>query len=354
MKSVRDEIKKIWHECFDDTREYVEMYFDRVFRESDAMTLEQDGHIVSSLLLQSYGFKFQGVETTVSYIAGAATKRSARGQGNMSRLILLALQESRQRGDIMCTLIPAHDWLYFYYDRFGFTTIFYSDRQRYTSLHNFSGRGEYSREGDCYSDRVYDAFHELEDARPCGVIHSRRDFLNTLDDLRFDDGGTFVVMNDDKGKVASMAWAVKENGLVVIKDILSVDQEGRQAVLRELRGLFPDLPFMVLAIPEDNIKRHLYSQGMGRVVNVEKLLQITARHHPKTRSHIKVTDPLLPANSHTFTIEEGQCTVTDDYKGPLDLDVSIEVFTDIVFSSPTIGEIMGFPSERPHMSLMLD
>lgn len=92
MKSVRDEIKKIWRECFNDTREYVEMYFDRVFRESDAMTLERDGQIVSSLLLQPFSFKFQGIETTISYIAGAATKRVARGQGNMSRLILSALR----------------------------------------------------------------------------------------------------------------------------------------------------------------------------------------------------------------------------------------------------------------------
>lgn len=150
----------------------------------------------------------------------------------------------------MCTLIPAHDWLYFYYDRFGFTTIFFSDRQRFTSLHNFSGDGDYSREGDCYSELVYDAFHELELKRPCGVIHSRRDFLNTLDDLRYDEGGTFVVMNDSKGKVASMAWAVKDNGLVIVKDLLAIDADAHQAVLRELRRFSPTFLLWYLPSPK--------------------------------------------------------------------------------------------------------
>lgn len=93
---------------------------------------------------------------------------------------------------------------------------------------------------------------------------------------------------------------------------------------------------------------------MGRLVNVGKALGIIAEANPKIRLSIKVTDSLLPENSHIYTIANGECTVTDDYNGALDLDVSVEVFTDIIFSSPKIGAIMGLPCERPHMSLMLD
>lgn len=354
MKSVRDDIKKIWRECFDDTREYVEMYFDRVYRESDALTLERDGVTVSSLLLQSYTLRFQGADIPVGYIAGAATRRSARGQGYMSRLMLTALHKSRERGDVLCTLIPAHDWLFFYYDRFGFRTVFYNDRQRFTSLHQFPGEGSYSVETDAYSERVYDAFHRFEENRGCGIIHSRRDFLNALDDMRYDPDGTFVVMNDEHGDVASMAWALTDNGLVIVKELLAKDDNARQAALRALRSHFPDMPFMVLAPPEEGLKRHLYSKAMGRIVNVGKCLEITAAAHPEISSYFRVTDGILADNSHIYRIKGGRCDIRDDYRGPLDLDVSVEIMTEIIFSSPKIGDIIGFPSERPHMSLMLD
>ena len=37
--SKRDEIKKIWTECFKDSREYVDMFFDQVYRDDEAMLL---------------------------------------------------------------------------------------------------------------------------------------------------------------------------------------------------------------------------------------------------------------------------------------------------------------------------
>lgn len=78
--SKRDEIKKIWTECFKDSREYVDMFFDQVYRDDEAMLLtDQSGSAVSSLLLQRYAMSFHGSEAPVSYIAGAATRRSKRG-----------------------------------------------------------------------------------------------------------------------------------------------------------------------------------------------------------------------------------------------------------------------------------
>lgn len=137
----KEEIKRIWSECFNDSREYVDMYFDRVYNDADGMLLERNGKVVSSLLLQRYAMLIGNREVCVSYVAGAATRRSARGNGYMSQLMCEALIASRERGDMLCTLIPAHDWLYFFYDRFDFSTVFYVDRQRFTSLHAFSGEG---------------------------------------------------------------------------------------------------------------------------------------------------------------------------------------------------------------------
>ena len=110
--SKRDEIKKIWLECFQDPRPYVDMYFDQVYRDDEALLLcDQSDAPVSSLMLQRYRMSFHGSEPSVSYIAGAATRRARRGQGFMSRLMEMALEESASRGDMLCSLIPANEAL---------------------------------------------------------------------------------------------------------------------------------------------------------------------------------------------------------------------------------------------------
>ena len=357
--SKRDEIKKIWTECFKDPREYVEMFFDQVYRDDEAMMLtDQSGTPVSSLLLQNYRMSFHGEEPSVSYIAGAATRRSKRGQGYMSRLMVDALRESARHGDMLCSLIPADEALFFFYRRYGFSTVFYTKEQRFTAFHSFQVKGEYHHVDNEMSDEVWCAFDRFQHKRRCYVLHSRRDFYNILADLK-SDGGDFVVMakdDEDKGsEIVSMAWARREGDLLLVTDVMGEDSDARLAALRQLRGLNGDTPVLLYGHPDDSMGGRLMPRGMGRFVNVGKALSIIAKADPKFRSRIKVSDDLLPEyNSHTFVVENGCCEIDDDYTGQLDLDVKIDVFADIVFSSSAIGAIVRFPSVRPMISLMLD
>lgn len=353
-----DDIKKIWTEAFDDTPEYVDMYFDRVYRDADVVATMHSGHAVSSMLLQRYAILFHGSEMGMSYIAGAATRRQMRGKGLMQGLIAEALRVSRERGDMLCALIPASDWLYFFYEKSGFATVFYVDPQRYTSLHQFAATGatSYHEIENVFDERVWLGFDSLQRKRPGMVIHSHRDFLNILDDLRM-DGGRFVVIADAEGQVVSMAWAVADEssaeGVVTVKEVLATDAESAKASLRALREHFPDRAFKVLASAQGD-GRKLYQRGMGRLVNAGAALDAIVRAYPHTRQAIRVYDPILPDNNHIYLMREGTVTVDDSYGGALDLDVDITTLTQLVFSSERIGEVTGLPAERPHISLMLD
>ncbi len=361
--SLRDDIKKIWLESFDDSREYVDMYFDRVYRDVDVVATMLSGHAVSSLLLQRYVMDFHSHEVGVSYVAGAATRRQMRGKGLMSALMTRALAESLERGDMMCALIPASEWLYMFYERFGFATVFYVDTQRYTSLHSFSSPdlsesfdSRYRIVDDIFDERVWLAFDGMQHRRPGMILHSHRDFLNILDDLRMDHG-RFVAIADTTGAVVSMAWAVADetepDGMVVVKELLSEDYEAGLAALRGLREHFPGRPFKILASVGDG-SRKLYPRGMGRIVNVKYCLDVIAMANPELRLTVRVYDPILAVNNNTFIVEGGSVRVDPSVDKHLDLDIDISTFTRLVFSSPHIGNIIGLPSERPHISLMLD
>ncbi|MDE6371630.1 MAG: hypothetical protein K2K92_09095, partial [Duncaniella sp.] len=119
--------------------------------------------------------------------------------------------------------------------------------------------------------------------------------------------------------------------------------------------VYKRLPFVWLSPPDCYIGGRLMPRGMARGIDVERFLTAVAAGNPSWRSAIRVYDPILSArNSHIYIIDKGKCHVEDSWGGHLDLDVSVDVLTDIAFSSPAIGSVMEFPSVRPMISLMLD
>ncbi|MCM1521773.1 MAG: GNAT family N-acetyltransferase [Muribaculaceae bacterium] len=356
----RDDIMKIWQESFKDPRSYVAMYFDRVYRDDEAMLLtDPSGAPVSSLLLQQYSMTFHGSTLPVGYIAGAATRRMQRGKGYMSRLMDDALKASAARGDMLCALIPATEALYWFYRRYGFSTVFYTKEQRFTALHPFPVKEEYGDGGTMHQDDLWSAFDRFQHIRPCYVVHTRRQFENILADNEA-DGGDFVVVtrdNPDSGpEIVSMAWAVGRDDLILVKDLMGVSEDARTAAMRRLRQLHPGVPFLLYGRPGDTTGGRLMPRAMARVVNASLLLGAVAASQPRFRCRVRVTDHMLPEiNSHTYILEDGVCTIDDGLDADrLDFDVTSDVLADIAFSSPKMGEILRFPSERPMISLMLD
>ncbi len=362
--SKKEEILKIYREVFNDSREYVDMLFENVYTDRDGMILQApDGTPASALILRDLEMSFHGKTLPVSYIHGAATRRSQRGKGLMSRLITDALKESASRGDMMVTLIPANSALFYYYARFGFEPVFYIKEQRFTSLHKFvdgeqHSAKEYSPATDLDHDRLWEAFNRFQKARKCYIMHSREDFRCIIEDNRL-DGGDFVVMtgdDEDLGPhIVSMAWTVKRGDLLVVTDLMGDDESSRQAALRQLRALNQDMPFLYYAPATDRNGGRLLPRGMGRIVNVKMCLDAVAAANPDLSLKIKVTDDLLSSlNSHVYIIKGGEVTVNDSYKGQYDFDVTVDVLAAIVFNSSSAGDILEFPSVRPMISLMLD
>ena len=363
--SKKDEIKRLWAESFGDSREFVEMYFDRVYRDADAMTLmTDDGHVASALLLQPYGLSFHGLRASASYVAGAATKRNMRGKGLMTALMADTLMESRRRGDIITILIPASSYLYGFYARMGFATVAFTDIMRYTALHSFahpedSPFEEFTPVDDIFDRRVYDAMARMEHRIDRTVVlHSHRDFLNILDDITL-DGGTCVAISDSERQIAAIAWgrpATDGSDTIRVDQMLYSSPTARLAALRQLRMRWPGRPFAVMAPVDDN-GRHATPRGMARIVDAAKTLALIASTNPDIDLLVRVTDQLIESNNATYHLQRGECreALADNIKGrTLDFDIDITTLCELVFSSPSIGNITGLPAQRLDIALMLD
>ncbi len=356
--SKKDDIRKIWRECFPaDSAQWRRMFFDAVYTDDEALTIvdPETESAVSSLLLLSYSMTFQGRTVGLGYIYGAGTLRRYRARGYMSRLLREALREASERGDTFAALIPASGSLSRYYARFGFSTVFYSRPERYPSVHRFPVEGDYV--GVAPDDpRLYEAFERMMAARPCCVQHSRAQFLTLMDDARLSDYGFAAVARRDTGEIAAMVWGSPEiaASTLSIRELLAESDDAANAALTELQRLMPDRPLTLLCAPTDNaVGGNLVPCGMARVVNAEAALRAVAENNPRANLTLRLTDPILPENSGVYTIADGRLTI-DNRPGPYDLDVTPEVLTAMLFSSTPIAEITGLPACRPRMSLMLN
>ena len=343
----KNKIKSIFDNAFPTDPTWNSWFFEKVYRDEEALLLEVNGKAASCLFLQQYKFNFHGADVDMGYIAGAATDRNMRQHGYMSDLLKLALREAYERGDVFVSLIPASRRLFFFYDKLDFATVFYVDIERYTSLHTFAFSEGYSDVEPRYED-----FRRLELQRSATVLHSERDFQNVLEDIEHDHGTVAAVTNPE-GEVTAMAFATLTEDEIHVKELLSTDEKASETALGIIKQEQGDKPMVVYSAPTGR-KAMLRARGMMRIVNAEKALASLAKKHPKIDQVIRVRDPHLSVNTGYYILKKGSCRKVETYDKPVSLDVSVSNLTKILFSSEKIGEIFNLPTSHALLPLMLD
>lgn len=342
-----NEFSKIFKEAFKVPAAWSDWFLNDVYRDEDLVTLRVDDRAVSVLLMNPYTMSFHGIDVPASYYSCVATARAERGKGYMSRLMVDAIRAAEARGDAFATLIPETRRLYFFYDRFGFSTVFYSDEQRYTSLHIFVRPEEYEP-----VEPTFSLFESLERLYPNCIRHTRRDFEAAMHDLKLDGGVAAAVQAPDGS--SAMAFATVDE-VIKVKAIYATDDIAAEAALEVVRSEAGEKPFVVQAYPGNRVGA-LKSRGMLRIIDAERVLSVLAEAYPKLKITIKVSDDIIERNNSLFIIDKGKCLRVDkeSVKGRPDLDVSVKVLAELLFCSPAIAEIFNLPPARPVMNLMLD
>jgi predicted acetyltransferase len=354
MSDRNQQVKHIWQERFNDSKIWMTEVFTRVYNEHDALTLEVDNKVVSHLILRQYLMRLGKMRLPMAYIYGAATARAAQGRGYMTQLMHNALNEAQRRGDIIVSLIPARRRLFSFYSRFGFATAFFVDEQRYTSRHDFPTESPYYTVETTISDvdELANNYERLSSGRESTVLHTADDFKTIIVDNDV-SSGLKALVRYKTGEIAAVAFATIKDKTLVVADLAAETTEAADLALGALKAGAGEASVVIVA-PVGRQGVSSTPRAMARIVDVQSLLKTIAADRPECAHKIKVSDPIVRANNHTFVVAKGNVAVCDDYQGKLDLDVSIEVLGSILFSNAEMGEFFNFPSARPFMSLMLD
>lgn len=348
------QLKEIFATSFSDPVEWQKWFFGNVAtNDDDAIIVHDDGgRPVSGLLLQPYTFHNFGRELPSAYISCVATRPEARGSGRASQLMLKALATARARGIVLAELIPASDALYQFYARSGFSGVFYVAEERYTAVHPFAC-AEFI---EC--EPHFDTLHSLELETPGCVLHSSSDYANILADLNLGEGKQIISVQTPDGAKAFLFATYntsKTDSGVLVRSLLADNEDAAQAALAALRRRVGERSFTVWRPADRQPLPRLRARGMARLLRPQPLLAAMAAAHPELKYTIRLYDNAIADNNGLYTLSHGDCTYTaTGVARHVDLDVSVNTLTAILFSHPEAGAIFNLPTHRPYMAMMLD
>ncbi|NDV54331.1 GNAT family N-acetyltransferase [Parabacteroides sp. 52] len=271
----------LWRICFDDSEEFIQVYFEQVYKEANALTIEQEGRIIAALQIIPYTMTWCETELTLSYISGACTAPEERGKGHMGRLLTMAFQKMRERQTDLTALIPAEPWLFDYYRKLGYTETFdyalipfeHKTGQETASSYSFFSLDV--KAGDIW----YAFFDRKLRERPLCILHTREDFHTILRDIQMSKGQTIGV-TDSLGKPVGMAFIVPEKNNIYIKEILYENDAVKNILWQKGTELF-GAKQGVCKLPVSHTET-AHPLGMSLILNKEKMINRWLAKHPHT------------------------------------------------------------------------
>ncbi|MDR1004342.1 MAG: GNAT family N-acetyltransferase [Prevotellaceae bacterium] len=356
-RDIAAQTRKLWLQCFDDTEEFVDMYFEQRYRKENNMFETEQGAVVAALQMIHYPMTLFGGIAGISYVSGACTHPDYRNRGLMSRLLQRTLLRAWHNRAALSALIPAELWLFDYYARMDYAPVYTCRRYTFTLQPATVRQPERvltnAAEPTLVRHKTFDreAYRYLKSRllqRPCCVQHTEADFRVILADLEVSHGRLFTLRlptEQDKHHApvalailypdaSSRAWRVDE----LTADTPAYARRLLSLICGELHvdALSVTLPAEAGEAEEPT--------GMARIIHLPALLRQYAAYRPEADMHLHVTDPRIPVNSGYYSLRSGQ------------LVHSRQPAAETAYTAVTIGQLTRrlFAGERAYMSLMLN
>lgn len=350
-------IRTLWKSIFQDTDEFIRFYFDRKYRDDNALLYESGDLPVAALLMLPYPMNWGGRSWQTSYISGACTHPEFRNQGLMTRLLQDAFHQMHQRGIALTTLIPAEAWLFRYYGKLGYAPVFKYSIERELSPTpvpemEIVAPEEFQPE---FVARVYPYFRQQTETRPCTILHPLDDYMAITEEVYLSGGRLLVAYDPASGSPAGWAVAIPGEKEVLVKEILCDNETVKAALLQKVAQLW-NTTAISCRIPPVDSQAHPY--GMARIIHAQAFLEQLARCCPSLSCTLELSDPQLPVNTATYTLTNGQCLRNSSLPAVNLIQTDIMTLTQALLGSPT----RQFPPlwkqgalcTHPYMNLMLD
>lgn len=346
-RTCKQVIRQMWKRCFNDSTEFLDLYFDNKYKDENTLIKIEGDIIAASLQILPHDMVFCNNIIKTGYIAGAATLPEYRKRGFMHDLIIYAMGEMRKKQMAVSTLIPQEEWLFSFYQKFGFVRCFDRYAQKITLSDKDMAEGVTVtplEEGEMFHIFIYylASLRNIQGA----ILKSFEDFCVMVKDHRMGGGEVYICRREEK--ILGIAFPIIKDNKLIIKE-MHCENEYRDSLLCTIfKAYSKDEAEEVLTHKGGDIT----PLGMGRVVDIFYLLCLYAKDNPSRSFTMRVTDKLLPWNNGVFIVKGGQCGRVRE-KIEIDFNLTIEEITKLILGYET-KSLYGFKEMNLYMNMMLN
>jgi predicted acetyltransferase len=317
IENVREDVYRLWQECFGDSGSYTDFYFEWVVPYNRIYTLYKEGKLCSMLHLNPYTFEIWEVEVKADYIVGVATKAEERRKGYMGLLINEALDTMYKEDKPFTYLMPAAESIYYPYD---FRSVYFQEDwmgkiKKYGQDIKGSTEAKLVKLGmsDLEERRILTEFTEelLKKYRKYYILRSRKYYEKLLSEMESGQGGIAVIKKN--GIPVGYAAYMLEDGLQIAECLYEPDFEKEvfQCLYQEFSSH--------IRVEADGFKPSI----MMRIVNLKVFLEgLTASE--EVALIIEAKDDRISFNNKRMLLtlnEDGGCVVDSDERPHLYGDI---------------------------------
>lgn len=337
--TIKERVKELWRICFDDSEEFIDLYFRLRYSNKDNIIIQSGDDIISALQMLPYTMTYCGSQINTSYISGACTHPDYRGKGVMRELLSQAFTQMTRKSIVLSTLIPAEPWLFDYYKKMGYAPVFLNSHIKMDAGEIPASGNIKIKSGIDFDKMSFDYLNNKNQERPCTVLHDEADFKVILEDLALSGGRVFTAY--EKGKITGVATIEPSDKGLRVTELIADNEEIRNALLRKSSAEYGINQMTIIApAGTDYNARPL---GMARIIYAKALLQLYAAANPAEEMNIELTDKQLSINNGYYYLVGGKCMTTKKRLPGSHLQLNISELTEKLLSP-----------YQPYMSLMLN
>lgn len=336
---MREEVKSLWKLCFNDSEEFIEMYFRLRYSNEVNMSIRIGKELVAALQLLPYPMTFCGHTIQTSYISGACTHPEFRGNGIMRELLSQSFTRMFHNGIQISTLIPAEAWLFNYYERMGYASVFQYSTKEIIVPEFIPSKNVTVEVSNKFQEDVYQYLNNKLSERSCCVQHTETDFHVILTDLPISSGFLFVARQENK--INGIAIVYKRDTHLIINELFAENKDAEHGLLHNIKQ-HTGFNHITQLLPPDNIhpQHHL---GMARIINAKEVLQLYASAFPDKKMQLELVDEQISENSGYYYLYGGRCMFSTERLSGAHIQTNISELTNKIL----------LPLQ-PYMSLMLN
>jgi len=284
MRDKKQQIIDLWKICFNDSNEFMNLFFQCIYKEENALVIKQGEEIVSALQLLPYKMNYQGLDIPISYIYGVCTKTSERNKGLMHQLLQNAFEEALWRGDSLVVLIPAEPWLFELYRKNSFTEAFFYTEEEYRPSNNFKPALPMTVQNANHLpvEKLHDFFDCQMRKRTCCILHDIYDLYINILDRHFSQEKVLVALNNKK-KPVGMAF-IKfykddlDEKVSYIDELIYEDIRVKDFLIQRAISIYHAAK-AICRIPASPGKQTI-SHGMAHILDRKTLIEQWLSSHP--------------------------------------------------------------------------